>query len=129
MAVWKFGCNWAGNPNSFYSFIRDESIVIGHIPDAPFKLDDLVLITKGQTVLAIVQVDSTPQSITESDYRSVTLQYGIEWKRSTIFAKAEWYELPKALQFQYRLVQGACQVRNGNILKATKERWNKRKNR
>lgn len=86
MAIWKFGCNWDRNPNSFYEFVRDESIGIGHISDAPFRLDDLVPITKGQTVLAIVQVDTTPRPITDSDYRFVTRQYGIEWASTTIFA-------------------------------------------
>lgn len=123
MSVWKFGCNWANNPNSFYPFIRDESIVIGHVPDAPFKLDDLVLVTSGFLVRAIVQIDETPRSIKESDYHFVNNQYGIEWAPTTIFAKAEWYELPPNLQFRYKMIKGAVQVRKREILDITKSLW------
>ncbi len=126
MAIWKFGCNWSGNANSFYEFIRDERIVIGHIPDASFKLDNLVLITSGYLVRAIVQVDETPRSITESDYRFVTNQYGIEWAKTTIYSKAEWYELPPDLQFQYKCQRGAARVGKREILELTKELWNHR---
>lgn len=127
MAIWKFGSNWAGNPNTFYPFIRDESIVIGHVPDAPFKLDDLVLITSGYLVRAIVRVDAKPRSITESDYRFVTNQYGIDWAPTTIYSKADWYELPPTLQFQYRCQRGAAHVAKQEILDITTELWNNRK--
>lgn len=127
MAIWKFGCNWAGNANGFYDFIHDEAIVIGHKPHAPFELDDLVLITSGYLVRAILQVDEKPRSITESDYHFVTNQYGIAWATTTIFAKAEWYVLPPNLQFQYRCQRGAAQVGKQEVLDRTNELWNNRK--
>lgn len=127
MAIWKFGCNWSGNPNDFYEFIRDESIVIGYQPHVPYQMDDLVLVTKGFTVLAIVQVDQNPRPITQSSYRPITEEYGIEWELTTIFAEAEWYELPPNLQFRYRCQRGAAHVGKQEILDATNELWSNRK--
>jgi len=126
MAIWKMGCNWARNPNSFYPFIHDESIVLGYTPIAPIKLDDLVLITSGYLVRAIVQVDQKPRSITASDYRFVTNQYGIEWAPTTIYSKAEWFELPANMQFIYQCQRGAAQVSKQEILDITNEIWNNR---
>ena len=126
MRVWKFGCNWSGNANSFYEFIRDEKIVIGYQPHTPFRLDDMVLVSSGFLVRAIVQVDEAPKSITESDFRFVTNPYGIEWASTTLYAKAEWYELSPNLQFHFRCQQGAVRVRKKEILAQTKELWDRR---
>ena len=127
MDVWKFGCNWGGNENSFYKFIRDESIVIGYRPHVPFRLDDLVLITRGFTVLAMVEVEERPRSITESDYGCVKDHYGIEWSAQTIYARAEWYEFPAKLQFQYRVQRGSAKVGKEEIISRAKELWGGRK--
>ena len=56
-----------------------------------------------------LQVDETPRSITVSKYESVPTEYGIEWESTTIYAKADWYELPPNLRFEYRCQQGAVQ--------------------
>lgn len=126
MAIWKFGCNWSGNPIDFYDFIRDESIVLGYSPEVPYQLDDLVLITKGFQVWAIVQVDETPRPVTESQYVVEMYEHGIEWANTTIFAIAEWYELPTDRQFIYRCQRGAVRVRKQEILDLTAELWNNR---
>lgn len=126
MRIWKFGCNWGGRRNpSFYKFIREEHIVIG-IEKRRYAEGDLILITEGYTVKAIAKVKEEPQPITDNpDYLVLSENYNVTWDNQTIFAKAEWYELPDEI-FQYRLQRGAAQVHQPEIIETALEFWNNR---
>jgi hypothetical protein len=127
MTIWKFGCNWGGrqNPN-FYEFIETEKIVIGR-EHFKYAEGDLVLITVGFTVKAIVKVLEEPQPITVNpNYFVLSENYNVTWDNQTIFAKAEWYELPEAAIFQYLSQRGSGKVRKLEIKEIAIELWNNR---
>ena len=63
--IWKHGCNWERSENSFYNFIKGRDITLGSIL-FKWKVGDLVLITEGFKVKAIVMVDEKPIKITEN---------------------------------------------------------------
>ena len=123
--IWKFGCNWGGMANpSFYKFIKKHSIVIGR-ERCRYAKDDLVVITEGFTVRAIAKVKEEPKSITENpSYAFLQQEYGIDFEDTTIYAKAEWYELPEV--FEYQLQRGAARIRNENVTNQVLELWNSR---
>ncbi|MBS1793287.1 MAG: hypothetical protein JSS81_05505 [Acidobacteria bacterium] len=128
ITIWKFGCNWGGrqNPN-FYEFIQEEKIVIGR-ERFRYAEGDLVLITDGFTVKAIVKVLEEPASITtNSKYRVLADTYNVAWDNRTIFAKADWYELPENLIFQYLAQRGSGRVRKREIKEIALNLWNERK--
>lgn len=127
MKIWKFGCNWGNRQNpSFYEFIKEENIVIGR-EKSKYSAGDLVLITDGFTVKAIAKVLEEPQPITiNDDYIVLTQKYKVTRDDLTIFAKAEWYELPEDKIFQYLSQRGSGKVRKTDIIKTTFEFWNKR---
>ena len=122
MAVWKFGCNWEANPNSFYDMIKNDGIVIGRASQTPYEKGDLVLITEGFKVKAIAQVDSDPRPITDYEkYAYVQKKYSIKFDKKTTVSKALWYELPPDQRYEYRCQRGAVRVRNKAVLDRT---WN-----
>jgi hypothetical protein len=125
MNVWKHGCNWARNPNSFYDFIRDEELVIGDNRHIPFQRDDLVLISEGYTVRAIAKVLADPTPITQyPDYTYLNQRYGIDYVPKTMIARAEWYELPTP--FLYEIERGAHRVKKESILNQAISAWDQR---
>lgn len=125
--VWKFGCNWAGNPRSFYDFIKGKNIVIGRTR-CLYSVGDLVLITEGFKVKAIAKVNSQRYEITSKpEYRFLEEEYSIDYSEFTFFAKAEWYELPKDRIYQYRMQKGAVRVHKPETIKKTLELWSNRK--
>ncbi len=124
--VWKSGCNWKGCERSFYGFIKREGIVIcGN--RFPFEVGDLVAITEGFTVKAIAKVLSQRFPITtKPEYKSLEKEYFIDYKDSTFFAKAKWYELPKNKIFIYKVQRGAARVHKPEIIDKAFELWNGR---
>ena len=128
MVIWKFGCNWERNTNSFYEFIHEERIVLGRTNRTPYMVGDLVLITDKFNVLAIAEVKERPKSITKiPNYGFVTNNYGIRFEEATTVAAAEWYELPPNQQFEYKCENGACGVRKADIVQTAEMLWNNRK--
>jgi hypothetical protein len=126
MTVWKFGCNWDGNPNSFFEYIKNEEIVIGYAPDTPFQVGDLILITEGYAVLAIAQVLTEPQPLAlQSNYAMLT-EFGVEMGRQSIFSHAEWLMVEP---FEHRLRQGAAEIHQPATLAHVRALWEKRNQR
>lgn len=127
MTIWKFGCNWGGRQNpSFYDFIKAEKIVIGR-ERCRYAEGDLVLITEGYTVKAIAKVREEPQPITNNPkYRFLSENHNVTWDNQTIFAKAEWYELPVDEIFQYIVQRGAAKVHQPEIKETAFDLWNSR---
>ena len=128
MRIWKFGCNWGGrqNPN-FYEFIETERIVIGR-EQFRYAEGDLVLITNGFIVRAIAKVKEEPQPITDNpDYFVLSENYNVTWDNQTIFARADWYQLPKDEIFKYKVQRGAAEVCQPNTIEIALELWNSRK--
>ncbi|MDI3321975.1 EVE domain-containing protein [Pinibacter soli] len=106
--VWKLGCNWGTGAPSFYEFIKSHSIVIG-VESKLYSVGDLVIITKGQTVLSIGKVLQPPSSFNnfpefESDFDNYEIEHGVN------IARVEWYELSKEEVFTYPLQLGICKV-------------------
>lgn len=124
--IWKFGCNWKAYETSFYNFIKDEQIVIGR-ENWRYSVGDLVAITEGFSVKAIVMVEEEPKAITEnSSYKFITEKYNIAYEDATIYAKAEWCQLPEEDIFQYQVQRGAARVRKPDIKETVLELWNRR---
>ncbi|MBK8467561.1 MAG: hypothetical protein IPL32_17230 [Chloracidobacterium sp.] len=124
MAVWKFGVHFGGGNNpSHYDFIKEEGIAIGHRPHAPFSNGDLVIITDGFTVKAIVGIVEEPWPITDKPgYAFVEEAYNITYGPDTIVAKAEWYDFP----FWYQLVRAGNQVHDPERIRVIENIWNNR---
>lgn len=122
--VWKFGCNWEGNPNGFFDFIHDERIVLGRTESTPYAIDDLVLICQGFTVRAIAEVLTEPTSImNRPDLRVMEDEFGVSIERATIVAKAKWCILRPDEQFKYPIQRGACRVRNPKVIERALALW------
>lgn len=94
--IWKHGCTWWSSKNkSVYNFMKHEQIVIGS-DRCKFVINDLVILTEGFTVRAIVQVKDKPIKITENTkYSFLPNEYKIPFDNSVNYAKADWYELPE----------------------------------
>jgi hypothetical protein len=124
--IWKHGCNWNYSKNSFYHFIKRKQIVLGSTL-FKWKVGDLVLITEGFKVKAIVMVNERPIKITENpEFKSLFEEYKVPFEDWVNYAEAEWYELPKEKVFEYKVQRGAAKVRKENIKKKVLELWNGR---
>ena len=92
-----------------------------------YNVGDLILITEGFTVKAIVKVTSQRYEITtKAEYEFVNEAFCVDYNELTFFANAEWYELAEDEVFQYRLQQGYANVQKKLIREQTFELWNNR---
>ena len=55
MTIWKLGCNWGTGQPFFDDFLRTEKIVLGWA-NHNYAIDDIVLIAKGHTIIALTRV-------------------------------------------------------------------------
>ena len=126
IGIWKHGCNWEYSKNSFYNFIKARDITLGSNL-FKWKVGDLVLITEGFKVKAIVMVDEKPIKITENpEFKLLFDKYKVPFEDWVNFAKAEWYELPEDKVFEYKVQRGAAKVHKPDIKKKVLELWNNR---
>ncbi|NPA37059.1 MAG: hypothetical protein GXO47_09445, partial [Chlorobi bacterium] len=63
MEIYKLGCNWGKGKPSFYNYIKENKVVIG-VSNKRYSIGDLILITEGFTVYAIVVVTSKWKTVT-----------------------------------------------------------------
>jgi 5-methylcytosine-specific restriction endonuclease McrBC GTP-binding regulatory subunit McrB len=124
--IWKLGCLWDSGKPSFYEYIKEQQIVIC-VSNKEYDASDLIVITEGYQVKAIAQVLEAPKPVTSNpDLQSGFKKYEIEYSESTLFAKAEWYELAQEERFQYRLQQGISKVQDVEIQNTARKLWNER---
>lgn len=124
--IWKHGCNWNRSKKSYYDFVKNKQIVFG---SDKFKFDvgDLVMITEGFKVKAIVMVEKEPKPITENrEYEILFEEYKIPFEDWVNYAHADWYELPEDEVFEYAVQRGAAKVRKSNIKDKVAELWENR---
>lgn len=108
--VWKLGCNWGSGAPSFYEFIKKYSIVIG-VNEKKYSIGDLVIITKGQTVLSIGKVLEAPTpSVNFTEYEADFDSLKIDYDSNVNISVVEWYELSEDEVFTYPLQRGICRV-------------------
>ncbi|HTD98357.1 MAG TPA: AAA family ATPase [Mucilaginibacter sp.] len=123
MTIWKLGCHWGSNTPSFYEFIKTEKIVIGHTSRS-YNVSDIVIITEGHNVKAIVQLLEIPKSVTSiPSYKEIFEKLEIEYIGEVTYAKADWFELPKKDQFTYQLTAGIRKVQMPEINKRVLALW------
>jgi len=126
--IWKHGCNWERSENSFYNFIKGRDITLGSIL-FKWKVGDLVLITEGFKVKAIVMVGERPVKITENpEFKFLFDKYKVPFEDWVNYAEAEWYELPKDKVFEYKVQRGAAKVHKSDIKEKVLKLWSDRKN-
>lgn len=124
--LWKLGCNWAAGKPSFYSFIRDENIVIG-VTEKTYRVGDLILITEGFKVKALGLVIAEPVAVTSiANYKATCEALNIPWEEWLVVYRAQWYEIPEAMQFEYKLQQGIRKVNSIEVSKKALELWSNR---
>ncbi len=124
--IWKHGCNWEKSENSFYNFIKDRDITLGSTL-FKWKVGDLVMVTKGFKVKAIVMVEEKPMRITENpQFKFLFEQYKVPFENWVNYAKAEWYELPEDKVFEYKVQRGAAKVRKPGTKEQVLKLWNER---
>lgn len=124
--IWKHGCNWEKSPNSYYEFIRNRNIVLGSTL-FKWKVGDLVMITEGFKVRAIVLVEEKPVKITEEPkFKFLFEKYRVPFEDWVNYAKAEWCELPKEKVFEYKVQRGAAKVHKEDIKEIVLNLWNNR---
>ena len=124
--IWKHGCNWNSSKNSYQNFINRKQIVLGSTL-FKWKAGDLVMITEGFKVKAIVMVNEKPITITENPaYKFLFDEYKVPFENWVNYAEAEWYELPKDEVFEYKVQRGAAKVHKSDIKKRVLELWDNR---
>ncbi len=124
--IWKHGCNWERSENSYYNFIKDRNLVLGSTL-FKWKVSDLVLITEGFKVKAIIKVNEKPIKITEKpEFRILFSKYKVPFEDWVNFAKAEWYELPEDKIFEYKVQRGAAKVHKEDIKEKVFKLWKSR---
>lgn len=126
MNIWKLGTTWGpvkeGKP-SFYDFIKKEQIVIS-VHEKKFQKGDLVAIASGFKIRALAKVLKTPSPVMEMlTLKSKFIELQIDFENWVEYAIAEWYEIPKDLQFDYPNQTGICQIRGDYNIKIA-NLWN-----
>ncbi len=123
--VWKLGTKWGKGAPDFYDLVKTNSIVIG--VNGKHRPGDLVIITTGHTVYAIMKVIEQPRRVTElPEWQDEFDDYEIEFEDFVNVAKGEWYELEPDDIFSYELVQGICEVQQKAIKDKAIGLWNDR---
>lgn len=124
--IWKHGCNWNSSKNSYYNFIKHRQIVLGSNL-FKWKAGDLVMITEGYRVKAIVIVDEKPNKITTNpEYKFLFDEHKVPFEDWVNFAEAEWYELPEEKVFEYKVQRGAAKVQKPDTKEQVLKLWNER---
>lgn len=124
--IWKHGCNWNYSKNSYYNFIKRKQIVLGSSL-FKWKAGDLVMITEGFKVKAIIMIDEKPITITENpELKFLFDEYKVPFEDWVNYAKAEWYELPDDEVFEYAVQRGAAKVHKPDIKDKVLELWENR---
>lgn len=120
----KLGCNWgSGNP-SFYNILKNNQIVIRANYDKEFALGDLILIAEGFWVLALAQIHSGPIEVSSNnDLEKELNSHNVSNTYEIYYYHVEFYELPKAEIFEYKLQQGIRNVNKEKIKKNVYRLW------
>lgn len=125
--LWKLGTKWGRSAASFYSYIRDNKIVIG-LEEKKYQVGDLVIICEGFTVKALAKIEDSPISVTNNfTFKSIFNTLNIDYEDWVNYAKAEWYELKPTEIFQYTQQKGIIRVNpNSEAYKKAFEIWKNR---
>ncbi|MBN9296300.1 MAG: AAA family ATPase [Filimonas sp.] len=124
--VIKLGCNWGSGAPSFYEMLRSRSIVIC-ADGLLYNPNDLILITKGQTVFALARVLKYPRPVTDDlELEADFDKYKVDYEKWVKYAQAEWYELSEGERYQYKLQTGRCYVQSPEIKNRALAIWNTR---
>lgn len=125
--IWKMGIHWGGRQNaSHYNYVRSRNIVLG-IEKCKYSSGDLVLITDGFKVIAIVWVQDEPKRLkTNPAYSELFEKYGVHREDWVTYANAEWLELQTHQVFQYRSQRGAGAVNLREVKDEAFRLWNSR---
>ena len=116
MNIWKLGCNWGNGKQYFDNFIRKERIVFCW--EHKFQVNDIVMICKGHTVVALTKIISRKLPITSClEYKVECEKYGIDYIDKVYFCVVEWYDLLKEDFLRYNLQQGICMVHKQDLKK------------
>jgi hypothetical protein len=114
MNIWKLGCNWGHGMQYFDEFIRKEKIVLCW--EHNFSIDDIVMIAKGHTIIALTRIIGQKMAITSiPEYEDECDEFGIDYEDGVHICKVDWIDLEKSDWFKYELQQGICQVRNSDV--------------
>ena len=126
MNIHKLGCNWGQGKPDFYALIKNKKIAIS-VPDKRYSVGDLVLITNGFTVKAIVKIISKPQPVTDNpDLKNDFDNYEIEYEEWVEVYQGIWYELEKGERFKYKLQTGIVQIQKPEIKEKAIEIYKKK---
>lgn len=125
MQLWKLGCRWGSakeNKPLFYDFLLKNRMVIGWI-DKDYRVNDWILLTNGQTVLAFAKILEERQSILDFlKLEQDCSNYEIPFDENIFCYKAEIIILKKEDRFFYQLQQGICRVQNTSIIEQFKKK-------
>ena len=128
MTIWKWGVNYGGRNNpDHYDLLHTRGIVLGRVERCNYQVGDLVAVTSGFNVRAIVSVTGEPQPITNRpELEATALEHNIEFIDNTVWAPCEWRELDEPIRLPIQA--GNRQVRNPKLVGKVVNRWNEMNN-
>jgi hypothetical protein len=122
--VIKLGCSWGEGAPSFYDLIKQHKIVI---TDNEFEAGDLILVTEGFQALAVAQLLEKMKPVTTNIYLQQGFEeHDIDYSDNVLFGIAEWFEIPKEQQFQYKLRQGIRIIQDKDVREKVISLWERR---
>lgn len=124
---WKLGCNWGSRNPSFYNVIKSKEIVISHKRRGEYGFGDIVLIAEGHSIKAITQVKSKPLAINSKvSLVNELKKYNVDGFDKISYYEVEYFELPKAEIFKYKLQQGIVRIHQKTIIATAIKLWEER---
>lgn len=122
---WKFGVHYGGPEfPDHYPFIFQEQIVIGRWECTPFCAGDLLAVTNGFELLAVVRVAEHARRITERpEYRFIQSRYNIPFEPNTIFARGDWCVLQPPYP-RLPIEMGCCAIHHAEHRATMLHHWN-----
>jgi hypothetical protein len=124
MKIWKWGVNYGGRNNpDHYELLHTRGIVLGRVERCNYEEGDLVAVTSGHMIRAIVRVTGTPVPITNRpDLEAPALEHNIEFIDDTVWVAGEWTELDVPINLPIRA--GNRRVRKPELVEKVVNSWN-----
>lgn len=118
MTYWHWGVNFNNHPESHYTFMLNNKILIGSLPDVDYQVGDIVGVHKGQGLLAIAMVTGPNQPLPQTwDEIDLFHAYGIDPALNPIYAPATFKKV-------FPVMRGAGKIQNQIRQQVIHQIWN-----